>query len=177
MCRLLSSKSNVVIVDTKNELSGNGHEVHSSVGLSRRVMVPAGSLAGQSQAMMEALQNHCPHAMVVDELRVTSESEAQISQMCKQQNIRLIASAGGNLRTVVQETMDPCIRSSIVNHLVGGLYPIFDCVVEIHNRHEWRVVVNTADAVAQIRRGTLFTAQQRTRDPNTGEIQLDMVRM
>lgn len=137
-------------------------------------MVPAGSLDGQHQVMMETIQNHSPHVMVVDELRVGSESEAQVSQMCKQQNIRLIAGTGGNLRTLVQATMDP---NSPVNRLVGGSYPIFDCVIEIHNHHEWRIVTNTADAVAQIMRGHLFSAQKRTRNPNTGDLQLDMVRL
>lgn len=177
VCRVLSAKSDVLVVDTKNEVGGSGNTIHPCVGLSRRMMVPLGSLDGQYQVMMGAIQSHSPEVMVVDELRVGSDSEAQVARMCKQQNIRLIAGAAGNLRKVINETLDPCIPTSSISMLVGGLHPVFECVVEIQEHHKWLVVMNTVQAVSQIRRGQVFTAQQRKRDPNTGGIQLDMIRM
>jgi stage III sporulation protein SpoIIIAA len=57
---------NVVIVDTSNEIGGDGDKVHKSLGICRRLMVPR--IAAQSNVMLEGLQNHTPDVMVIDEI-------------------------------------------------------------------------------------------------------------
>jgi stage III sporulation protein SpoIIIAA len=98
-CRLLASSGhNVCVVDTTNEICGDGDVPHPSVGISRRMMVP--SLAQQGNVMIECLQNHTPDVIVIDEIGRAAEVEA--SKTVKQRGVRLVGSAHGDLRTLVK---------------------------------------------------------------------------
>ena len=108
--RMLAERCNVVIVDTSNEIAGDGDIPHPCVGESRRMMVP-GSLDNQANVMIECVQNHTPDVMVIDEIGRVTEVEA--ARTCKQRGVRLIASAHGDLRKLIK---NPRLRG-----LVGGL--------------------------------------------------------
>jgi len=193
--RLLAERTNVCIVDTSNEIAGDGDIPHPCVGFARRMMVT--SLNKQSAVMIECVQNHTPEIMVIDEIGRNTEVEA--ARTCKNRGVRLIASAHGDLRKVIK---NPQIRG-----LIGGVEsvtlgdaqakleakrktingnvskvkaeragaPIFDVIVELQRgqHHIWRVVRNTTDAVDRILDGQQYLAERRIRDPASGTIQFE----
>jgi stage III sporulation protein SpoIIIAA len=197
--RLLAEMSNVLIVDTSNEIAGDGDVPHHCVGLARRLQVC--SLDEQSSTMIEGVQNHTPEVMVIDEIGRPAEVEA--ARTCKARGVRMIASAHGDLRKL--------LKNKQLRGLVGGVEsvtlgdaaakddakrrgapvgamdkvkpqrsgpPIFDVIVELRRGepHEWRIVVNSARAVDQILEGDHYYSERRTRDPDTGEFFLELER-
>jgi stage III sporulation protein SpoIIIAA len=107
--RMLAEEQSVVVVDTSNEIAGDGTIPHSCIGKARRMMIP--SLDKQGAKMIECVQNHCPHVIVVDE--IGRSREAQAASTVKQRGIRMVASAHGDLRSL--------LKNSDLNGLVGGL--------------------------------------------------------
>jgi stage III sporulation protein SpoIIIAA len=197
--RLLAELRNVLIVDTSNEIAGDGDVPHHCVGLARRLQVC--SLDEQSSTMIEGVQNHTPEVMVIDEIGRPAEVEA--ARTCKARGVRMIASAHGDLRKL--------LKNKQLRGLVGGVEsvtlgdaaakddarrrgapvgamdkvkpqrsgpPIFDVIVELRRGepHEWRIVVNSARAVDQILEGDHYYSERRTRDPDTGEFFLELER-
>ena len=191
--RLLAEMRNVLIVDTSNEIAGDGDVPHPCVGLARRLQVR--NLADQCSVMIEGVQNHTPEVMVIDEIGRPEEVEA--ARTCKMRGVRMIASAHGDLRKL--------IKNKQLKGLVGGIesvtlgdeaakveaqrhgapagamskvksqragQPIFDIIVELQRGalHEWGSVMNCADAVDRILDGDVYLVQRRTRDPDTGEL-------
>jgi stage III sporulation protein SpoIIIAA len=183
-------------VDTSNEIAGDGDVPHPCVGLSRRLMVP--SLDKQSAVMIECVQNHTPEVMCIDEIGRPTEVEA--ARTCKNRGVRLIASAHGDLRGLVK---NPKLRGLIggVEQVIlsdaqakeesrrggnsGGTLqklkaqragpPTFEIIVELRRgaHNEWRIVMDSASAVDDILNGKEYKTQRRTRNPETGAIQLD----
>ena len=84
--RRLSERMNVVVVDTSNEIAGDGIVPHDCIGFARRMMVR--SLDAQSDVMVECVQNHTPRVMVIDEIGRPKEVKA--ARTYKQHNVRLI---------------------------------------------------------------------------------------
>lgn len=200
--RLLAERSNVVIVDTSNEIAGAGDIAHPCVGMARRMMVP--SLNEQGSVMIECVQNHTPEVMVIDEIGRPEEVEA--AKTCKQRGVRLIASAHGDLRKLIKNTRLRGMIGGVETVVVGdaqakvemkrrskenpgssggGLRkrvaqragsPAFDIIVELRRgfHNEWRVVLDTARAVDNILEGRPYLAQRRLRNPQTGSIQLEL---
>lgn len=199
--RLLAQKSNVLIVDTSNEIAGSGDIPHECVGEARRMQVR--SLEEQNRVMVEGVQNHTPEVMVVDEIGRSAEVDA--ARTCKQRGVRMIASAHGDLRGLV--------KNKALHGLIGGLEqvilgdeqarqdakrrqklmggtrfgidklktqragaPVFDMIVELRRGalNEWRFVMDVSKAVDLILDGSAYEAQLRTRDPETGEWSLDV---
>ena len=107
--QIMAARDNVVVVDTSNEIGGDGVQPHKSIGLARRMMVK--SLDEQSKVMIECVQNHTPTCMVIDEIGRPKEVEA--ARTVRQRGVRIIASAHGNLRAL--------ISNKELNGLVGGL--------------------------------------------------------
>lgn len=85
-------EKSVVIVDTSNEIAGEGAHPHPAVGLARRLMVPRGS--SQADIMIEAVENHCPEIIIVDE--ISTEAEATACRTIAQRGVQLIATAHGH---------------------------------------------------------------------------------
>jgi hypothetical protein len=110
--RIVAQNRNVLIVDTSNEIAGDGDVPHSCVGLARRLQVR--SLDSQGQVMIEGVQNHTPEVMVIDEIGRSSEVEA--ARTCKQRGVRIIAS--GDCLLVL-----PLLLSCLVSCLVTGSEP------------------------------------------------------
>lgn len=120
--RLLAMESNVCIVDTSNEIAGDGDVPHPCIGLARRMMVP--SLDDQAAVMVECVQNHTPEVMVIDEIGRAAEVLA--AQTCKQRGVRIIASAHGDLRKLVKnkqvmQTGHVVLQSSVLLHRAGAV--------------------------------------------------------
>jgi stage III sporulation protein SpoIIIAA len=107
--RILSEQKNVFVVDTSNEIAGGGAVPHHCIGMSRRIMVP--TLDAQCTAMVECVQNHTPYVMVIDEIGRTKEVAA--AESVKQRGVRMVASAHGNLRSLV--------RNRALRGLIGNL--------------------------------------------------------
>ena len=96
--RLLAKHSDVMIVDSVNEIAGDGDVPHPCVGDARRMMVP--SLPDQSSVMMECVQNFSPEVMVVDKIGHPEEVSAAFE--AKESGVRLIAATNGNLSKLVK---------------------------------------------------------------------------
>jgi stage III sporulation protein SpoIIIAA len=150
----------VVIVDTSNEIAGEGDIPHRAVGKSRRIQVPKSK--DQHEVMVEAVENHNPQVVVIDEVSTIEESYA--AQTISQRGVQILATAHGN-------TLFDIIRNKQLSEMVGGVDkvtlsddtaarrgtqktvqerigdPPFDCVVEIHAFDEVAVHLSTADAV------------------------------
>lgn len=190
--RILAEETNVCIVDTSNEIAGDGDVPHPCVGLARRLMVP--TLDKQSAVMVEAVQNHTPSVMVIDEIGRKTEVEA--AQTCKNRGVRLIASAHGDLRKLVKNQKIRGVIGGIESITLGDLEakkegkkhgeemtkvktqragaPIFEIVIELErgSYDSWRVVTDSAKAVDCILERQHYEAQRRTREPDTGAIHL-----
>jgi len=190
--RLLSEMSNVCVVDTSNEIAGDGDVPHPCIGDARRMMVP--SLKQQGNVMIECVQNHTPSVMVIDEIGRSSEVDA--ARTCKQRGVRMIASAHGDLRKLLKnrqlrgliggiETVtlgDVEARKRSKNNVLNKLKtqragePTFEIIVELRRGeyNEWQIVLDAATAVDTILKGGRYKAQRRTRDTH-GRVQLTLV--
>uniref|UniRef100_K3WXX3 AAA+ ATPase domain-containing protein n=1 Tax=Globisporangium ultimum (strain ATCC 200006 / CBS 805.95 / DAOM BR144) TaxID=431595 RepID=K3WXX3_GLOUD len=184
-----SGHQSVCIIDTSNEIGGDGDVPHHHVGYARRMMVP--SLDVQAQVMVECVQNHTVSTMIIDEIGRLAEVVA--AQTVRQRGVAIIASAHGDLRSL--------IKNSELCGLVGGIEtvtigdevakkrsgsksktqrmhaPTFDVIVEVKGRNEYVVIFNTAQAVDDILEGRFVKGQWRSRDPETGSIRMQLVRV
>ena len=177
------------IIDTSNEIAGDGDVPHPCVGLSRRMMVP--TLDQQSAVMIQCVQNHTPDVMVIDEIGRPSEVEA--ARTCKQRGVRMVASAHGDLRKLIKNRQLRGLVGGVETVTLGdkmakeegagsklkavrGGEPTFDAIVELERGrlHCWRVVKDVAGAVDAILEGRQYPVQLRTRDPHTGHIHLEL---
>lgn len=156
----------VVIVDTSNEIAGDGDTPHPAIGAARRMQVPQPEY--QKDIMIEAVENHTPEVIVVDE--IGTEAEAQAARTIAERGVMLIATAHGN-------SLESLIKNPTLSDLVGGIQsvtlgddeakrrasqktvlerekqPTFDIVIEIIDRNTLAVYRNTAEAVDYILRG------------------------
>ncbi|WP_333889070.1 AAA family ATPase, partial [Caldilinea sp.] len=90
--RLRSEVKRVVIVDTSNEIAGDGDIPHPAIGRSRRMQVPDPSL--QHELMIEAVENHMPEVIIIDE--IGREQEAIAARTIAERGVQLIGTAHGN---------------------------------------------------------------------------------
>ena len=185
------------MVDTSNEIAGDGLIPHVCIGHARRMMVP--TLEQQSAVMIECVQNHTPHVMVIDEIGRPKEVNA--ARTVKQRGVRMIASAHGDLRRLLKNAELHGLVGGVTSVMMGdtmakeeakkrggdvqkvksqrGGEPTFDVVIEVRRGalHEWRIVPDVANAVDAILNGEEYMAQQRVRDPETGSICLEFIRV
>lgn len=167
IARLMSEDigKRVVIVDTSNEIAGDGDVPHPAIGHSRRMQVPSHDM--QKDVMIEAVQNHTPEVIVVDE--IGTEEEAMASRTIAERGVMLVATAHGN-------TLENLIKNPTLSDLIGGVSsvtlgdeearrrstqktilerekkPTFDIVVEIIDRDTLAVYTDVAEAVDYILR-------------------------
>jgi stage III sporulation protein SpoIIIAA len=92
MARILAERKRVVIVDTSNEIGGDGDIPHPAVGRARRMQVPRPS--HQHETMIEAVENHNPEVIVIDE--IGREREAEAARTINERGVQLIGTAHGN---------------------------------------------------------------------------------
>ena len=156
----------VVIVDTSNEIAGDGDTPHPAIGHARRMQVTQPEF--QKDIMIEAVENHTPEVIVVDE--IGTEAEAQAARTIAERGVMLIATAHGN-------SLENLIKNPTLSDLVGGIQsvtlgddeakrrasqktvlerekqPTFDVVIEILDRNTLAVYKDTSEAVDYILRG------------------------
>ncbi len=82
----------MIVVDTSNEIAGDGDIPHPGIGTSRRMQVPRPDL--QHAVMIEAVENHMPEVIVIDE--IGTEAEALAARTIAERGVQLIATAHGN---------------------------------------------------------------------------------
>ncbi|MFN8138237.1 MAG: R3H domain-containing nucleic acid-binding protein [Fimbriimonadales bacterium] len=115
MARTLADdlQKRVVIVDTSNEIAGDGDIPHSSIGSARRM--PVSDPARQHQVMIEAVENHMPEVIVIDE--IGTEAEAYAARTIGERGVQLVGTAHG--RTLENLMMNPTLCD-----LVGGIQAV-----------------------------------------------------
>ena len=106
-------RKRVVVVDTSNEIAGDGDIPHHGIGHARRMQVPTPTL--QHAVMIEAVENHMPEVIVIDEMG--TELEAAAARTIAERGVQLIATAHGN-------TLDNLILNPTLSDLVGGIQTV-----------------------------------------------------
>ncbi|MGI9148195.1 MAG: R3H domain-containing nucleic acid-binding protein [Chloroflexota bacterium] len=178
-------RKRVMIVDTSNEIGGDGDIPHPAVGRARRMQVPTPSM--QHSVMIEAVENHMPEVIVIDE--IGTELEAGAARTIAERGVQLVATAHGN-------TLENLMMNPTLSDLIGGIQsvtlsdeearrrgtqksvlerkapPTFDVVVEIQNWSHVAVHENVAEVVDGVLRGqpVLPTVRRRAAD---GEVLIE----
>lgn len=183
--RLLAEKKRVVIVDTSNEIGGDGDVPHPAVGRARRMQVSTPSL--QHEVMIEAVENHNPEVIVIDE--IGRELEAAAARTIAERGVQLIGTAHGN-------TLENLLLNPTLSDLVGGIEsvtlsdeeahrrgtqktvlerrspPTFDMLIEIQTRDRLAVHLDVGNSVDALLRGYPTPPELRYRD-DSGEIHIE----
>jgi len=183
--RVLAEKKRVVVVDTSNEIGGDGDIPHPAVGRARRMQVEMPSL--QHEVMIEAVENHNPEVIIIDE--IGRQLEAEAARTIAERGVQLIATAHGN-------TLDNLLLNPTLSDLVGGVEsvtlsdeearrrrtqktilerrapPTFDVLIEIQDRQRLLIHYSVAEAVDMLLRGQPLQAELRYRDAD-GEIHVE----
>ena len=108
-----AAKKRVIVVDTSNEIAGDGDIPHPAIGHARRMQVAASNL--QHAVMIEAVENHMPQVIVIDEMG--TELEAAAARTIAERGVQLIATAHGN-------SLDNLILNPTLSDLVGGIQTV-----------------------------------------------------
>ena len=185
MARILAEKRRVVIVDTSNEIGGDGDIPHPAVGRARRMQVPRP--AHQHETMIEAVENHNPEVIIIDE--IGREREAAAARTINERAVQLIGTAHGN-------TLENLLLNPTLSDLVGGIEsvtlsddearrrgtqktvlerrapPTFDVLIEIQDREKLLVHPDVTASVDSMLRGQPFRVEFRSRD-ESGEVQVE----
>ena len=167
----------VVVVDTSNEIAGDGDIPHPAIGKARRMQVRTPSL--QHEVMIEAVENHMPQVIVIDE--IGTELEAAAARTIAERGVQLIATAHGN-------SLDNLMLNPTLSDLIGGIQtvtlgdeearrrrtqksvlerkapPTFDVVVEIVDRDRVVVHADVSETVDSLLRGDPIAPELRWRD-------------
>lgn len=177
VARILAEEKRVIIVDTSNEIGGDGDIPHPAVGRARRMQVPRPS--HQHETMIEAVENHNPEVIVIDE--IGREQEASAARTINERAVQLIGTAHGN-------TLENLLLNPTLSDLVGGIEsvtlsdeearrrgtqktvlerrapPTFDVLIEIQNRQQLLVHRDVTTSVDAMLRGQPFDVDLRSRD-------------
>ncbi len=156
-------KKSVIVVDTSNEIAGDGDIPHPAIGHARRMQVPTPTL--QHAVMIEAVENHMPEVIIIDEIGTSLEAEA--ARTIAERGVQLVGTAHGN-------SLENLMMNPTLSDLIGGIQtvtlgdeearrrhtqksvlerkapPTFDIVVEIQERYKVLVhpdVANSVDAL------------------------------
>ena len=172
----------VIVVDTSNEIAGDGDIPHPGIGDARRMQVRTPT--EQHSVMIEAVENHMPEVIVIDE--IGTELEAGAARTIAERGVQLVGTAHGN-------TLDNLMLNPTLSDLVGGIQPVtlgdeearrrgtqktvlerkapptFGVLVEIVERDNVIVHRNVAETVDAILRGHMVPPESRYRD-EAGEL-------
>jgi stage III sporulation protein SpoIIIAA len=183
--RILAESRRVVIVDTSNEIGGDGDVPHPAVGRARRMQVKVPTL--QHEVMIEAVENHNPEVIVIDE--IGRELEALAARTIAERGVQLIGTAHG-------QTLDNLLQNPTLSDLVGGIEavtlsdeearrrgtqktvlerrapPTFDVLIEIQTRDQFAIHADVTEAVDSFLRGYPLPAENRIRDQE-GKIRVE----
>ena len=183
--RILAENKRVVIVDTSNEIGGDGDVPHPAVGKARRMQVREPML--QHEVMIEAVENHNPEVIVIDE--IGRELEALAARTIAERGVQLIGTAHG-------QTLDNLLLNPTLSDLVGGIEavtlsdeearrrgtqktvlerrapPTFDVLIEIQTRDRFTVHQDIMSSVDSLLRDAPIPPEVRMRD-ESGEIKIE----
>ena len=186
VARVLSDefKKRVVIVDTSNEIGGDGDIPHPAIGHARRMQVATSD--HQHAVMIEAVENHMPEVIVIDE--IGTEAEAFAARTIAERGVQLIATAHGN-------SLDNLLMNPTLSDLVGGIQavtlsddeakrrgtqktvlerkapPTFDVLIEIMEMDKLAIHHDVASIVDRMLRGSPPRPEIRVRNPE-GEVEV-----
>ena len=136
----------VVVIDTSNEIAGDGDIPHPAIGRARRMQVARPEL--QHQVMIEAVENHMPEVIVIDE--IGTELEAQAARTIAERGVMLVATAHGN-------ELANLVKNPTLSDLVGGIESVTLGDEEARRRRAQDagvpILVIKADTLPQIQRG------------------------
>ena len=165
----------VVVVDTSNEIAGDGDIPHPGIGRSRRMQVPTPLL--QHSVMIEAVENHMPEVIIIDE--IGTELETNAARTIAERGVQLVATAHGN-------TIDNLVLNPTLSDLIGGIQsvtlgdieaknrktrktvlerrnpPTFDILVEIQDWHQVAIHNDVSEVVDQMLRGNETAVEIRS---------------
>jgi len=183
--RILAESKRVIVVDTSNEIGGDGDVPHPAVGKARRMQVREPML--QHEVMIEAVENHNPESIVIDE--IGRELEAAAARTIAERGVQLIGTAHGR-------TIDNLLLNPTLSDLIGGIEavtlsdeearrrgtqktvlerrspPTFDVLVEIQQRDRFAVHMDIAASVDSLLRGYPLPPEIRSRDAE-GKIHIE----
>jgi hypothetical protein len=183
--RILAEEKRVIIVDTSNEIAGDGDVPHPAIGRARRMQVREPNL--QHEVMIEAVENHNPEVIVIDE--IGRELEAVAARTIAERGVQLIGTAHGN-------TLENLLLNPTLSDLVGGIEsvtlsdeearrrgtqktvlerraaPTFDVLIEIQARERLALHHDVSAAVDAMLRGRPMSPELRYRD-EAGEVHID----
>lgn len=177
--RILAESKRVIIVDTSNEIGGDGDVPHPAVGKARRMQVATPSL--QHEVMIEAVENHNPEVIVIDE--IGRELEAMAARTIAERGVQLVATAHGR-------SLENLLLNPTLSDLIGGIEsvtlsdeearrrgtqktvlerrspPTFDVLIELQERDRLVVHPDVAAVVDTLVRGFPIQPEVRYRDAN-----------
>jgi len=187
--RILAESKRVIVVDTSNEIGGDGDVPHPAVGKARRMQVREPML--QHEVMIEAVENHNPEVIVIDE--IGRELEAAAARTIAERGVQLIGTAHGR-------TIDNLLLNPTLSDLIGGIEavtlsdeearrrgtqktvlerrspPTFDVLVEIQQRDRFTVHMDIAASVDSLLRGYPLPPEVRSRD-SEGKIHIEKAKL
>ena len=184
--RVLSTEfdKRVIVVDTSNEIGGDGDIPHPGIGRARRMQVS--SPDKQHAVMIEAVENHMPEVIIVDE--IGTEAEAVAARTIAERGVQLIGTAHGN-------TLDNILMNPTLSDLVGGIQtvilsdeeakrrrtqkavserkapPTFDIAIEIRELDTFAIYRNVSNAIDALLRGKTPQPEIRVRTPS-GKVEI-----
>ena len=175
------AQKRVIVVDTSNEIAGDGDIPHPGIGRARRMQVPTPAL--QHDVMIEAVENHMPEVIIIDE--IGTKLEANAARTIAERGVQLVATAHGN-------TLENLIMNPTLSDLVGGVQsvtlgdiearrrrtqktvlermapPTFDVLVEIQGWNMVTVHPDVTDVVDRMLRGFSISPETRESDGEGG---------
>ncbi len=182
--RVRGDQKRVIIVDTSNEIAGDGDIPHPAIGRSRRMQVPEPAL--QHEVMIEAVENHMPQVIIIDE--IGRELEAVAARTIAERGVQLVGTAHGN-------TLENLLMNPTLSDLVGGIEsvtlsdeearrrgtqksvlerkapPTFGVLIEIQDRQRMAIHHDVAASVDALLRGRALTPEVRYLD-DKGEVHI-----
>ena len=176
IARVLSDEmeKRVIIVDTSNEIAGDSDIPHLGIGRARRMQVAQTNL--QHQVMIEAVENHMPQVIIIDE--IGTELEALAARTIAEKGVQLVGTTHGTC-------LENLIKNPPLTDLIGGIqyvtlsddeakrrktqksilerksYPAFQIAIEINEQKSWTIHENVTDSIDLLLRGNFAITQTR----------------
>ena len=164
----------VVIIDTSNEIAGDSDIPHPGIGRARRMQV--GKTEYQHQIMIEAVENHMPQVIIIDE--IGTDLEVLAARTIAEKGVQLVGTTHGNC-------LENLIKNPPLSDLIGGIqyvtlsddeakrrgtqksilerkaYPAFEIIIEINQQNCWTIHEDVKTSVDLLLRGNFVISQIR----------------
>ena len=176
IARVLSDEleKRVIIIDTSNEIAGDSDIPHFGIGKARRMQVSKTKY--QHQVILEAVENHMPQVIIIDE--IGSEMEVLVARTIAEKGVQLVGTTHGN-------SLENLVKNPSLSDLIGGIqqvtlsdeeakrrktqksilerksYPTFETVIELNDQNLWTIHENVAYSIDSILRKNHFMEQIR----------------